>query len=44
LQGIESLLTEMHNVEDVRDYIKEKISIRKILEIQEENFLIENED
>lgn len=39
LLGLEKILLELKDVTDVREFIKNKISLRKCLEISEEDFL-----
>jgi hypothetical protein len=43
LKGIEQLLVDMHNLDDVRDYIAEKIKIREVLQVEEDEFLLVDE-
>ena len=39
LMGLQTMLTEMAEVEDVRDYLKTKLDLRKNLQIHEEDFI-----
>ena len=39
LMGLETVLTEMAEVEDVRDYLRTKLELRKNLQIHEEDFI-----
>ena len=38
LVGLETMLTEMAEVEDVRDYLRNKLQLKKNLAIHEEDF------
>ena len=38
------MLVELANVDDVRDYLKEKLSLRKVLETHEDDFILVEDD
>ena len=39
MKGMEGILRDLADVDDVREHLREKLALRKVLEISEEEFL-----